>query len=89
VRFEVLVEVALRPGIANPEGATIERTLPALGFAQVSEVRTGKAIRFSIEAGGEPEAREQVEELCRRFLANPVIEEAHVTISDPSAAVPA
>jgi phosphoribosylformylglycinamidine synthase PurS subunit len=80
VRFAVLVEVALRPGIANPEGATIERTLPALGFAQVSGVRTGKAIRFAIEAADESTARTQVDELCLRFLTNPVIEDALVTI---------
>ncbi|MDQ6617556.1 MAG: phosphoribosylformylglycinamidine synthase subunit PurS [Actinomycetota bacterium] len=81
MRFDVLVEVALRPGIADPQGATIERALPALGFQQVSGVRTGKAIRFSIEADGEPSARIQVDELCRRFLTNPVIEEAHVTLA--------
>jgi phosphoribosylformylglycinamidine synthase subunit PurS len=81
VRFDVLVEVALRPGIANPEGATIERALPALGFTQVSGVRTGKTIRFAIEANGEAGARAQVDELCRRFLTNPVIEEANVTIA--------
>jgi phosphoribosylformylglycinamidine synthase len=81
VNFAVLVEVSLRPGIANPEGATIERSLPALGFTQVSGVRTGKAIRFSISAGDEAVARAQVEELCRRFLTNPVIEVAHVTLS--------
>jgi phosphoribosylformylglycinamidine synthase len=80
VKFDVLVEVALRPGIANPEGATIERTLPALGFAQVSGVRTGKAIRFAIEATDESTARTQVDELCHRFLTNPVIEDALVTI---------
>jgi phosphoribosylformylglycinamidine synthase len=80
VKFDVLVEVALRPGIANPEGATIERTLPALGFAQVSGVRTGKAIRFAIEAADESTARSQVDELCHRFLTNPVIEDALVTI---------
>jgi phosphoribosylformylglycinamidine synthase len=80
VKFDVLVEVALRPGIANPEGATIERTLPALGFAQVSGVRTGKAIRFAIEAADESTARTQVDELCHRFLTNPVIEDALVTI---------
>jgi phosphoribosylformylglycinamidine synthase len=85
VRFAVLVEVALRPGIADPQGATIERALPALGFDQVSGVRTGKAIRFSIEAASEEEARAQVEQLCRRFLTNPVIEDAHVTLT----AVPA
>ncbi len=80
MKFDVLVEVALRPGIANPEGATIERTLPALGFAQVSGVRTGKAIRFAIDAPDESTARSQVDELCHRFLTNPVIEDALVTI---------
>lgn len=94
MRFDVLVEVALLPGIADPQGATIERALPTLGFVQVSGVRTGKAIRFSIEAEDERAAHQQVEELCRRFLTNPVIEEARVTMtSDPavseSAAAPA
>ncbi|MER3452766.1 MAG: phosphoribosylformylglycinamidine synthase, purS protein, partial [Acidimicrobiia bacterium] len=50
MRFPVLVEVSLKPGIADPAGATIERALPALGFAGVSGVRVGKAIRFDIEA---------------------------------------
>ena len=87
MRFGVLVEVALRPGIADPQGATIERALPALGFDQVRGVRTGKAIRFSIEARGEAEARTQVEELCRRFLTNPVIEDAQVTLTSEAAAL--
>jgi phosphoribosylformylglycinamidine synthase PurS subunit len=84
VRFDVLVEVALRPGIADPQGATIERALPALGFEQVRGVRTGKAIRFTIEAEAEAEARTQVEELCQRFLTNPVIEDALVSLAPVS-----
>ena len=83
MRFTVLVEVALRPGIADPQGATIERALPALGFNQVSGVRTGKAIRFSIEAADEGTARAQVDDLCHRFLTNPVIEYAYVTLASP------
>ena len=79
-RFPVLVEVTLRPGIADPQGATIERSLPALGFAGVEGVRVGKAIRFTVEADDEPAARAQVEELCQRFLTNPVIEDAKVTV---------
>ena len=74
-RYDVRVEVALRPGIADPQGATIERALPALGFAGVEGVRVGKSIRFSVEAGGEDEARARVEELCTRLLSNPVIED--------------
>jgi len=78
--FDVLVEVQLRPGIADPQGATIERSLPALGFDSVHGVRVGKAMRFHIEAADEAAARGQVEELCKRFLTNPVIEDSVVTV---------
>ncbi len=78
--FDVLVEVSLRPDVADPQGATIERALPALGFDQVAGVRVGKAIRFTVEAADEPTARSRVEELCRRFLTNPVIEDATITL---------
>jgi phosphoribosylformylglycinamidine synthase len=80
VRFDVLVEVRLRPGIADPQGATIERALPALGFAGVAQVRVGKAIRFTVEADDLEEARAQAEKMTDRFLANPVIEAAEVSV---------
>ena len=80
MRFHALVEVRLRPGIADPQGATIERALPALGFDGVEGVRMGKAIRFDVDAGDETAARAEIDELCRRLLANPVIEEADVSI---------
>ena len=79
--FDVLVEVRLRPGIADPEGATIERSLPTLGFDGIDGVRVGKAIRFSLEAPDEPTARARVDDLCQRFLTNPVIEDAEVTVA--------
>ena len=73
--FTALVEVQLRPGISDPQGATIEGALPALGFGGVSGVRAGKAVRLQVEAPGRAEARRVVEELCSRLLANPVIED--------------
>jgi len=79
--FEVLVEVTLRAGIADPHGATIERSLPLLGISGVSGVRVGKAIRLTVEAADEDEARGMVEGLCARFLANPVIEDATVSVA--------
>ena len=83
--FEVLVEVTLRPGIADPQGATIERSLSLLGVSGVSGVRVGKAIRLSVDAGDEGEARRVVDDLCARFLTNPVIEDATVSIAAPTA----
>ena len=79
-RFNALVEVRLRAGIADPQGWTIERALPALGFDDVHDVRVGKAIRFTIEADDEAAARGHVEELCKRFLTNPVIEDSVITL---------
>ncbi len=78
--FEVLVEVTLRPGIADPQGATIERSLPLLGVRSVSGVRVGKAIRLRVDAADEAEAHRVVIDLCARFLTNPVIEDATATV---------
>jgi phosphoribosylformylglycinamidine synthase len=80
VTFSALVEVRLRAGIADPQGATIERSLPTLGFDTISGVTVGKAIRFSVEADDEAAARRQVDDLCRRFLTNPVIEDAVISL---------
>jgi phosphoribosylformylglycinamidine synthase len=81
--FDVLVEVRLRPGIADPEGLTIERALPALGFSGVTSVSVGKAFRLSIEAATAAEAAQRAEELATRLLANPVIEDSTVTVGEP------
>jgi len=81
MRFTVFVETRLRPGIADPQGATIERSLPALGFDGISGVRVGKAIRFDLEAPDEESARTHADEVCRRFLINPVIEDAAVEVA--------
>ena len=80
MRFSVTVEVQLREGVADPQGATIERALPHLGFDGVKDVRVGKSIRFTIEAENEAAARSEVDDLCARFLTNPVIEDAIVRI---------
>jgi len=80
--FSVLVEVRLRAGVADPQGATIERSLPALGVKGVHHVSVGKAIRFQLDAPDEATARATVDDLCRRFLTNPVIEEAHVSLEE-------
>ncbi|HXQ90367.1 MAG TPA: phosphoribosylformylglycinamidine synthase subunit PurS [Acidimicrobiales bacterium] len=80
MKYEVLVEVRLRPGIADPQGATIERALPALGFSAVDAVRVGKAIRLSVDAPDEAAAHERATLVAERLLANPVIEESVVTV---------
>ena len=79
--FSVQVEVSLREGVADPQGATIERSLPHLGFDGVRGVRVGKSIRFDIDAVDQAAAQAEVADLCRRFLTNPVIEDATITLT--------
>jgi len=85
MRYRVIVEVHHKEGVADPQGATIERALPTLGFAGVSGVQVGKLIRFTIDAAGEAAARAEVDDLVQRFLTNPVIEDATARIEELSA----
>ena len=80
MQFDVLIEVRPRQGISDPEGATIERSLPTLGYDGVTSVRVGKAIRCTIEAEDEAMAHAELEDLCARFLTNPVIEDAAISM---------
>jgi phosphoribosylformylglycinamidine synthase len=76
MRWMAEVHVSLRPGIADPEGQTISSALRSLGHASVSEVRSGKLLRISFEADDPASAEATVADMCRRLLANPVMETA-------------
>jgi phosphoribosylformylglycinamidine synthase len=82
VNYFVIVDVTLRQGIADPEGATIERALPALGFSGVSNVKAGKSFRMSIDAASEAAALEKATALAERLLSNPVIEDAAARLGE-------
>jgi phosphoribosylformylglycinamidine synthase len=84
--FEARIEITHRPGILDPQGATVERALPALGYDNVRAVRVGKSIRLVLDAADSGAARSQVDEMCRRLLANPVIEDFAVELTAIAAA---
>jgi phosphoribosylformylglycinamidine synthase len=81
MRFTAEVKVMLKDGISDPQGQTIERALPALGYTGVGEVRVGKRIELKLDAEDADDARTKVEDLCDRLLANTVIESFEVEIS--------
>ncbi len=74
------VYVTLKPGVLDPAGKAVEGSLHALGFGQVSGVRLGKYIELQLPDGTGGEARAQVEEMCRKLLANTVVENFRVEI---------
>ena len=81
MNYSVVVDVTLRAGIADPEGSTIERALPALGVTGVTNVRAGKSFRLSVEAASEAEAIATATSLAERLLSNPVMEDSFVRIT--------
>jgi phosphoribosylformylglycinamidine synthase PurS subunit len=74
MRYAARIDVTHVPGVLDPAGATVERALPALGYDNVAEVSIAKTIRLVIDAESDTAARAQIDDMCARLLANPVIE---------------
>ena len=85
VRLMARVIVTPKPVVNDPQGNTVRSGLRRLGFDKVSEVRVGKYIEVALEAADEPEARRQVSEMCRRLLANHVIEDVRFQVEPAEA----
>ena len=69
------IRVTLKPVVNDPPGLAIRNALHNLGYSGVGQVRSGKLITLHLTAPDEPTACSQVEDMCQRLLANPVIED--------------
>ena len=77
---QVRVEIHLRKGVTDPEGDNVHKALKLLGFLEVRRVRSSKLFLIELEGTDAKAARKQVEEMCRRLLANPVIHDYAISI---------
>ena len=69
------VLVRLKPGILDVQGASVKRALAGLGFTEVRDIRIGKVIDLELDGLDAAAARQRIDEMCARLLANPVIED--------------
>ena len=83
------VYVTYRNGILDPQGNAVARSLAALGFGEVCDVRIGKLIEIDLRTTDRADAERQLDEMCRRLLANPVIEDYRYEVLDASDVSPA
>ena len=74
------IDVMLKPGISDVQGQVVERSLPAMGWENVSGVRVGKHLELVVEGASLESLQQQVEQMCDRFLANTVIESYSVEL---------
>jgi phosphoribosylformylglycinamidine synthase subunit PurS len=73
--FEAHVHVTLKRSVLDPQGETVRGALATLGFQGVEDCRIGKFMVLRLKEADPAKARTQVEEMCRKLLANPVIED--------------
>ena len=74
------VHVTLKNGVLDPQGKAIEHTLASLGFEGVNEARQGKFIELELAETDADKARASVDEMCKKLLANTVIENYTIDI---------
>ena len=78
--MKVEITVNLKKGLLNPEAKTIERSLNLLGYKNVSDFDTKRVFLMDVGAPSPEEAKKQVDEMCKRILVNPVIEDYDIIV---------
>ena len=73
--MKIKVIVTLKSGVLDPQGKAIQQTLNGMGFANIKDVRQGKYLDIDIDESDEQKAKLSAEEICKKLLANQVIED--------------
>jgi len=82
--MKVRVYVTLKKGVLDPQGKAIHHALEGLGFGGVNDVRAGKLIELDVDAGT---SDGDVEEMCRKLLANTVIENYRIKRAESAGSI--
>ena len=72
--MKIKVIVTLKNGVLDPQGKAIQQTLNGMGFSNIKEVRQGKYFAVEVNESDESKAKAKVEDMCKKLLANLVIE---------------
>ncbi|PHS40256.1 MAG: phosphoribosylformylglycinamidine synthase [Robiginitomaculum sp.] len=80
--MKAVIHIELKPGVLDPQGRTIARSLAHMGFGGVTSARQGKTIELELDTEDAGQARIDVEKMCNQLLANVVIEDYQIEIID-------
>ncbi|MEX2431214.1 MAG: phosphoribosylformylglycinamidine synthase subunit PurS [Dehalococcoidia bacterium] len=81
MQFEARVYITLKPAVNDPQGNAVLGNLHALGFATVEDVRVGKFLTLRVSSPDQTTAQHELDAMCDKLLANPVIEAYQTEIS--------
>jgi phosphoribosylformylglycinamidine synthase len=80
--FKAKVTVSLKKTVLDPQGMTVEKAVRSMGFKTVSDVRVGKSVELLIDAKDAAKAKADLEDICKKLLANPIIEQYSFTVEE-------
>ena len=80
--LEAEVYITLKKTVADPQGLTVKHALDSLGHTEAEEVRVGKLITLKLGLGDKKEAASRLEAMCKKLLANPIIEDYRFAIKE-------
>lgn len=79
--YRAEVRVGFKEGVADPEGENTRKTLGLLGFDEVAQVRAAKVFEIEVDVDDEATAKQRVQEMCDKLLANPVVNDYSVEVT--------
>ena len=80
--YKSKIKITLRKSILDPQGKAVEHSIQSLGYNNVLDTRIGKYIELSLDAKTEEEARKMTGEICKKLLANPVMEDFEFEVTE-------
>jgi phosphoribosylformylglycinamidine synthase len=86
--MKLRVLIRLKPGILDVQGSAVQRALAGLGFGDVRELRVGKLIEIDVEAASVAAARQRGDEMCRKLLANTILEDYTIEVTEAERLAP-
>jgi len=80
--LEAKVSITLKKTVADPQGLTIKHALESLGHKEAEDVRIGKLVTLKLNIDDKDQAKVKLDEMCKELLANPIIEDYSVELSE-------
>jgi phosphoribosylformylglycinamidine synthase len=74
------INISLKRTVADPQGLTIKHALESLGYKGLADVRMGKSVVIKLNLKDKKKAEEEINGMCKKLLANPIIEDYHFNI---------
>jgi phosphoribosylformylglycinamidine synthase len=79
------INITLKRTVADPQGLTIKHALESLGYKGLTDVRIGKSVIIKLNCKDKRRAQQEINEMCKKLLANPIIEDYHFKIKEGQA----